>query len=115
MKMKPKNKYIIYSLLLATVLSGTACHKYLDQDPISTLSDQTSWKTDNDANSQVAGCYSLIRSAFDASCSFYAYGDLPTDLWTNVTNGDYLPIYQVDWDISEPTSNNYLPEFKLRV
>ncbi len=113
--MKPKYKYLTCSLLLSTLLYGTACHKFLDQDPISTPTDQTSWKTDADANSQVAGCYSLIRSAFDASCSFYAYGDLPTDEWSVIQEGNFNAIYQVDWAISEPTSNSSVPQFKLRV
>ncbi|HWK04871.1 MAG TPA: RagB/SusD family nutrient uptake outer membrane protein [Puia sp.] len=113
--MKLKNKYINSSLLLVTLLYSTACHKFLDQNPISTLSDQTSWKTDADANSQVAGCYSLIRSAFNNACSYYSYGDLPTDLWSSINTGDYGNIYQVNWAISIPSVNTYDPKLKLRL
>jgi len=108
------------NILIATILSGslitlTSCHKFLDQDPISTVTDATSWKSDNDANSQVAGCYSLIRSALNAACSFYSYGDLPTDYWGTINDYDYNQLYQMNWAISVSSANTYDPKLKLRV
>ena len=113
--MKLKNKYINYSLLAVAFLYCSACHKFLDQDPVSTLTDQTSWKTDDDANSQVAGCYSLIRSGFNAAVSYFTYGDLPTDYWSTVADPDYLSMYQTNWAISVSPANTYDPKLKLRV
>jgi len=111
-----KLKNIIRSTVLAGALFGmTACQKFLDQDPVSTVSDATSWKSDNDANSQVAGCYSLIRAALDAACSFYAYGDLPTDYWGTINDYDYSQLYQMNWAISVSSANTYDPKLKLRV
>ncbi|BAV05548.1 outer membrane protein, nutrient binding [Filimonas lacunae] len=87
----------------------------MDQEPVSAVTDPTSWKSDDDANSQVAGCYSLIRSAFNAACSFYTYGDLPTDYWGDVANGDYKNMYSVNWAISVSYAATGDPKLKLRV
>jgi len=109
------NKYINYSLLAVAFLYCSACHKFLDQEPVSTLTDQTSWQTDNDANSQVAGCYSLIRSGFNAAVTYFSYGDLPTDYWSVVSDPDYSAIYQMNWAVSVSAANTYDPKLKLRV
>ena len=113
--MKLKYKCLGFSLLTVTLLYCSACHKFLDQEPVSTPADQTSWKTDDDANSQVVGCYSLIRPALNASINLYAYGDLPTDFWSIIGEGHYNNIYQVNWAVSIPASSSGLPELKLRV
>ncbi|TDW96051.1 RagB/SusD family nutrient uptake outer membrane protein [Dinghuibacter silviterrae] len=104
----------IYILLLLT-LGGVSCKKFLDQEPVSSLTDATSWKTDADANSGVAACYALIRSAFDAAVSYYSYGDLPTDEFGNVLDPDYLNISEMNWAISVSSLNTYDPKLKLRV
>lgn len=113
--MKLKYININNALLIIALLYCSSCRKFLDQEPISTISDATSWKTDDDANSQVAGCYSLIRSAFNAACSYYTYGDLPTDYWSDVADPDYKYLYQVNWSISVSAANTYDPKLKLRV
>jgi len=111
--MKLSNR-IKYSLLLSLV-TIMSCKKYLDQEPVSTPTDATTWKSDDDANSAVAGCYSLIRSALDASVTYYAYGDLPTDQFFNVLDGDLQNIYNMNWAISVPAINIWDPKLKLRV
>lgn len=108
------NKTLIYLLSIGSILTSS-CSKFLDQDPVSTSTDATSWKADGDANSQVAGCYSLIRSALNAACSFYTYGDLPTDYWETVQDADYKNIFQTNWAISVSSLNTYDPKLKLRV
>lgn len=108
-----KNKSLYLGLFI--LLSLASCHKFLDQNPISTVTDVTSWKTDADANAGIAGCYSLIRSAFDASLGFYVYGDLPTDEFNNVVDGDFNNIRMVNWAISVSSLNTYDPKLKLRV
>ena len=103
-----------YSLILFLV-TITSCKKFLDQNPVSTPTDATTWKSDDDANSAVAGCYSLIRSAMDASVTYYAYGDLPTDQFAAVVDGDLLNIHNMNWAISVPAINIWDPKLKLRV
>lgn len=109
------NRYIKTGLFVLLLSSGVSCKKFLDQQPISTITDATSWKADADANSGVAACYSLTRTAFDAAATFYSYGDLPTDEFGNVSDGDYLNIMQMQWAISIPALNTYDPRLKLRV
>lgn len=110
-----KLRHTKYYLLLAAVVCCSACNKFLDQEPISIITDATSWKSDDDANSQVAGCYSLIRSALNASCSFYAYGDLPTNYWGEILDPDFKNLYSMNWAISVSPAATQDPKLKLRV
>ncbi|QES89123.1 RagB/SusD family nutrient uptake outer membrane protein [Rhizosphaericola mali] len=110
------SKILIKTLIGLIVFGSFSCKKFLDQDPISTVTDATSWSSSSDVNSQIAGCYSGIRSAFNAACSFYSYGDVPTDLWGDMTaNSDYNYIYQMNWGITVSSLNTYDPKLKLRV
>lgn len=108
-------KQFIYIMAVVLIGTCTACHKFLDQDPVSSASDETTWASDNDANASVAACYSLIRSAMNAACSYYTYGDLPTDLFGNVADADYLQIMQMNWSKTVSSTNTYDPKLKLRV
>ena len=108
-------KRIYIALLALVILGGASCKKFLDQEPVSTVTDATTWKTDADANSGVAACYSLIRSAFDAAVSYYTYGDLPTDEFGTVLDPDYLLMQEMDWSVSVSSLNTYDPKLKLRV
>src|ERR1051325_3013380 len=103
--MKPK-----YILLLALVILGlVSCKKFLDKDPNSQATDETTWKTEADANASVAACYSLIRSAFNAAITYYTYGDLVSDEFTSITGGDgsYNDVLNVNWGVSIPAANTY--------
>lgn len=108
-----KRKLLYPTIIILSVFAS--CHKFLDQDPISTVTDATSWKTDADANSGVAGCYSLIRSAMDASLQFYVYGDLTSDEFNTALDPDFNNILQGNWAISVSSLNTYDPKLKLRV
>ena len=110
--MKIKN---IVFIITGVLISFSSCTKFLDQQPVSTASDQTTWQSDGDANASVAGCYSLIRAAFNASVSYYAYGDLPSDEFGAILDGDYQQIRNVSWAISVPGVNTYDPKLKLRI
>ncbi|HVU54991.1 MAG TPA: RagB/SusD family nutrient uptake outer membrane protein [Puia sp.] len=104
---------ILSCLLLPVALAS--CKKFLDQDPVSSASDETTWSSDADANSSVAACYSLVRSALDAACSQFSYGDLPTDEFGNVADADFLKIHNMQWDVSVVSYNAYDIKLKLRV
>jgi len=95
----------------------TSCHKFLDQEPNSEATDQTTWKSDGDANASVAACYSLIRSAFNASITFYSYGDLASDEFSDVLGGDmaYKDIQDMNWAVAIPAANNWDPRLKVRL
>lgn len=113
--MKLSTTRIYIALLGIGMLTVTSCKKFLDQEPVSQATDQTTWKSDDDANSGVAACYSLTRAALNASVGFYAYGDLPTDYFDNILDGDFLNIHNFSWAISVPAANTYDPKLKLRV
>jgi len=107
-----------FIILLAGVMGlFTSCHKFLDQQPNSQATDQTTWKSDGDANASVAACYSLIRSAFNASITYYSYGDLASDEFSDIVGGDqaYKDIQDMNWGIGIPSANNYDPRLKLRL
>lgn len=107
-------KSIIFSTSI--IVTSFSCKKFLDQDPISIATDQTTWKSEADANSAVAGCYSLIRAAFNTSVSYYAYGDLPTDEFNNVLGRtEYDNIRTINWGVSIASSNTYDARLKLRL
>ena len=111
-----KKLYIIL-LLAGITFSGMSCHKFLDQQPNSQATDQTTWQTESDANAAVAACYSLIRSAFNTAITYYAYGDLPSDEFTQVVGGDgsFTDVQDMNWGIGIPPANTYDPRLKLRL
>lgn len=111
-----KNKYIAGVLAVVTLLS-TSCHKFLDQQPRSTASDQTTWQSDGDANASVAACYALIRAAFNASTTYYAYGDLPSDEIGSIVGNDFnfTDVMNMNWGISIPGANTGDVRLKLRL
>jgi starch-binding outer membrane protein, SusD/RagB family len=108
-----KSKYIFWALMF---LLGS-CKKFLEQDPYSQATDETTWKTEADANASVAACYSLIRSAFNAAITYYTYGDLVSDEFTGIMGGDgaYNDLLNVNWGVSIPSANSYDPRLKLRL
>lgn len=103
--------------LAGVMLAASACHKFLDQQPYSEATDQTTWQSDGDANASVAACYSLIRSALNATITHYAYGDLPTDEFSDVPGGDlsFRDILNVNWGVSVASANTNDPRLKLRL
>jgi len=109
-------KYKILGLA-ALIAFCSSCKKFLDQQPNSVATDQTTWKSESDANASVASCYSLIRSAFNAAITYYSYGDLISDEFGPVSGGDqsYLDVQDMNWGISIPAANTNDPRLKLRL
>jgi len=112
-----KRKYVIL-MIAATALLGSSCHKFLDKQPYSQPTDETTWKSEADANASVAACYSLIRSAFNAAITYYAYGDLPSDEFSSILGGfniqSYSDIQTMTWNTSVPYTNVSDPRLQLR-
>jgi starch-binding outer membrane protein, SusD/RagB family len=111
--MKPT--YLICSISLFLLISS--CKKFLDQDPLSQATDETTWKTEADANASVAACYSLIRASFNAAITYYTYGDLVSDEFASIVGGDgaYNDVFNGNWGVSIPAANTYDPRLKLRL
>jgi hypothetical protein len=109
-----KTKYILYTFV-AMMLLMVSCKKYLDQQPISSPTDQTSWQTDGDANSGVAAAYALTRAAANAAISYYSYGDLYSGEFSSCIDPSYQAVLSFVWNRGAPIANNYDPIIKLRV
>jgi hypothetical protein len=111
-----KTKYLLF-FLAGLIILNASCKKFLDQNPNSQATDQTTWKSDGDANASVAACYSLIRSAFNAAITYYTYGDLISDEFSDIIGGDgaYSDIRNMNWGIAIPYPNTYDPRLKLRL
>jgi hypothetical protein len=107
-------KYIILIIICCIAVS---CTKFLDKEPYSTATDGGLWRTEDDANSAVAGCYALMRMALNDGMAYYAYGDLPTDECSSTyVGGDYSFYYIKNglWSQPVPAANNWDPVMKLR-
>jgi len=111
-----KTRYNILGLA-GLMLLLASCHKFLDQQPTSVATDQTTWQSDGDANASVGACYSLIRSALNAAITYYSYGDLISDEFNDVIGGDfaYKDMQDMNWGIGIPPANTYDPRLKLRL
>jgi hypothetical protein len=95
-----------------------SCKKFLDKQPYSQATDQTTWQSEGDANASVAACYSLIRSAFNAAITYYTYGDLPSDEFSSIVSGpsvaSYSDIQSMTWNTSIPYTNTGDPRLQCR-
>lgn len=83
-------KKIIY--LIATIALLNACgESFLDTNPNDALSPSTFWKSKNDLDLALTGCYSEFESGdnqFYRDCgSDNAYNNFPWEGWTNIGNG----------------------------
>ncbi|HET8829490.1 MAG TPA: RagB/SusD family nutrient uptake outer membrane protein [Pelobium sp.] len=75
-------------LLITFVISLiTGCEKFLDQQPISDLSNELFWRTPDDARLGVTGIYDGVQSAIGTG-SFTDWGDARSDNFTYGGTGD---------------------------
>ncbi len=113
-------RFSLYRLPIITVviLLLVSCNKFLDQNPISIAADATSWKTDADANAGVAACYSLTRAALNTSVAYYAYGDLPSDIFDAAPEaglGRFDDVRHVRWATAASVVDPSNPMLRLRI
>lgn len=69
-----KIKYIVFSLVVTTLISLNSCKKFLNVEPVSKLSGNNFWKTADEAESFATDIYRLFRNATMSSVMF-AVGD----------------------------------------
>lgn len=109
--MKAKNQLLYITMI---TLLFTSCKKFLDQNPVSTPADETSWKTDGDANAAVAASYSLLRAAFGASIAYYSYGDLTSGEFLTAEDPSFSNVLNIRWGTAVEGSFTNDPLLKLR-
>lgn len=109
------SKIIITAIFCIGSLFFASCKKFLDQEPMSNPAEVNFWKTAADAESGVAGCYSLLRTALNSkTIAYYAYGDLPTDEFSAVGGEDAQDISNLNLSIGVPASADYRVMYNLR-
>jgi len=112
--MKSSKIFITATICIGSLLFAS-CKKFLDQEPISNPAEVNYWKTASDAESGVAGCYALLRTALNnKTIAYYAYGDLPTDQFSAVGSEDGQDISNLNLSIGVPASADYRPMYGLR-
>ncbi|UII26166.1 RagB/SusD family nutrient uptake outer membrane protein [Fulvivirga maritima] len=113
---KDRKLYKLQRLVICFLLivSGS-CSDFLDEDPISDVADQTFWNNEEEANSGVAGCYSQLRKTLNSALAYYAYGDLPTDVFASDRDiVDYNYVQEVDWGLAVAATETNAIMYRLR-
>ncbi|PKB18982.1 RagB/SusD family nutrient uptake outer membrane protein [Flavobacterium sp. 5] len=117
MKTYYKTKYIQHLLTFCfVVISLNSCSDYLDEKPISQPSNVTFWRNSTDANSAVAGGYAQLRKALNSGLSYYAHGDLGTDVFSTdrELRSEFTDIMKFKLGKSVPVTDTWNPMYKVR-
>lgn len=90
-----KKAFFIYSLIALMVLTNQGCKKFLNIDPITSMSGNNYWKTKSDVEQFVNGTYGLLRqNTCMAGNIFFIIGDLRNTAWQQSVqdkdNRDYI-------------------------
>ncbi len=99
--MKPY--YLLLMLLLA--VAGQGCKKFLDQNPVSSLTQETYYKTTEDVETAVIGCYASLRNV---------YNDDPVLVGLR-SDDSYIAVSESDISLidnfSEASTNSYVAQY----
>jgi starch-binding outer membrane protein, SusD/RagB family len=97
-------KIIIYITFLTVCVAGTSCKKVIEQTPSNTIFREGFWKTEQDAQTSLAGTYARLRDVLNQSNRHYYYGDIPADVFVSfagdlsflpeISRGIYTAAYQ---------------------
>jgi hypothetical protein len=98
-----KTKFFISSLVAVLLLTG--CKKFLDKQPISTLTEENYYQNTSQVETQVIGCYASLQDVYNFD---YILAGLRTDeAYISESEGD---INQIDGFIEYPT-NSYVASY----
>jgi starch-binding outer membrane protein, SusD/RagB family len=96
---------IVCSLLLIASLGG--CKKFLDQEPVNSLTKDEFFQTEADANSAIIGVYNSLQQSND---QFFRWGELRGDLITSSNASDPVFLQQFD---NESYLSHWAEPYKL--
>lgn len=107
-------KLILY--IIGLLVFMTSCKGFLDLEPKSEATDENFWKTQEEANSAVAGMYALLRSALNGGygIAHYAYGDMASDEIGSSNTYPYNHVVNMNWSLSLASSNTTDAMYLLR-
>jgi hypothetical protein len=74
-----------YFLPIILMLAATACDKHLDVTPVSSITKESFFKTENDVQGALNGMYSRLRS--QADLNLYVWGEARSEILTNSITG----------------------------
>lgn len=83
---------IKYALITSLLITGFSCSKgYLDKNPLDQISAPTFWKTQNDADLALAGCYNFLCKGYNATSISNAGAGwgAGTMFWETITDNGY--------------------------
>src|SRR5690554_6654456 len=78
-------KRIIYIIAFSTVIGLGSCDGFLDEQPVSEISADTFWKTQDDVTAGIAGMYDGLQGVI--STRYIDWGDARSDNFTNGGTG----------------------------
>lgn len=107
----------IFYLIIATTFFTASCSKFLDREPISISTDANFWNNEKEANSALAGGYTLIRNSLSeaSGMAHFAYGDLPSgEFIAGLSNSDFAAVSQMNWNLSLGVSDLTRNMIRLR-
>src|SRR5205085_2032685 len=90
-----------YFLPIILMLAATACDKHLDVTPVSSITKESFFKTENDVQGALNGMYSRLRS--QADLNLYVWGEARSEILTNSIAGTLG--YEKYYNNSLTTSN----------
>jgi len=91
--------------ILPLVIALTSCEKFLDQQPISSLSNDLFWKTSEDARLGNAAIYDALQKTL--TDSYIDWGDARSDNFTYSGTGDYQILVTMNGLTSLTTTANW--------
>lgn len=111
-----KKNIIKYSFAILLMTLATSCDNFLDREPESQVSDKTFWQNEEDANSAILGCYSQLRYTLNDALSYYAYGDIPTDIYTSERDlsDNFNYVNELNWGVGVAIADTWHEMYKLR-
>ena len=97
-----KTKYYIIPFALIAMFTTVSCNKFLDKQPISSLTEENFYKTTDDVETGVIGAYAAVRPLYNID---YILAGLRSDeAYISQSEGD---INQID-GFGETTTNSYV-------
>jgi hypothetical protein len=95
----------------------SSCSDFLEEEPISNVSDETFWNTEDDGNSAIAGCYAQLRKALNNGLAYYAHGDLATDVFSperEISEKQFDYAQTGEWGVSVSSTETGAVMYRLR-
>ena len=91
----------IWICLSGFIFFSMSCTKHLDLEPVSLISNESFWKTEEDVKGALYGMYHSVRA--DAVENLFLWGEARSDIWVNNYTADpnRIHIFENDLNLSK--------------